>query len=383
MKFMHIADLHIGKQLYHYNMKEEQKDILNKIISLAEKEAVDGVLIAGDIYDKSVPSAESVAVFDEFLSALNQLDCAVFLVAGNHDSAERIDYASSILAHHRVHIAGVPPRNEGEYLHHVMLEDAYGPLCVYLLPFVKPLYVRNLCKGQENISHEQAVQLIIDREDIDTSIRNVIVAHQFFTAGGTEPEKGDSELLMMGGIDKVDVSVLDAFDYGAFGHIHRAQRIGADYLRYAGTPLAYSVKEADAAKSVTIVELRAKGSTPIIRQLPLEPLHRIRVLRGTMEEVLSQASDYEEDYVSITLTDEKDPYKPKERLEAVYKRILTIQVDNSRTRQILSMESEVLEDADPLEVFESFYREVQGQDMNEAEIAVLMNMLNRTITTEE
>lgn len=382
MKFMHISDLHIGKQLCHYNMRVEQSDILQKIVNIAAAESVDAVLIAGDIYDKSVPSAEAVAVFDEFLTGLHALDKEIFLIAGNHDSAERIDYAGEILARHKVHIAGMPPRNQEEYLHKAVLTDTYGEVNVYLLPFIKPMYVRSMFQEKETLSYEEAVAGLLDREQVDTSVRNVLVAHQFFVSGTNETMRGDTELLLMGGIDKVDVSVLPDFDYAAFGHIHRAQRIGNDAYRYSGTPLAYSVKESDYEKTVTIAELNEKGSKPVIRQIPLEPLRKITVLRGTLAQVLEEAKRYAEDYVSITLTDEQDPYKPKERLEEVYPYILEIQIDNSRTRQIMNTEGDIQEDVDPLTVFEGFFYEVQGRSMNEAEESLFRNMLNETIGTE-
>lgn len=383
MKFMHISDLHIGKQLYHYNMRAEQRDILHKMIHIAEDEQTDAILIAGDIYDKSVPSAEAVSVFDEFLTELHALNKEIFVIAGNHDSAERIDYAGEILARHRVHIAGMPPRNGSEHLHRTVLADEYGNVNIYLLPFVKPMYVRGVFPEKETVSYEEAVAGLLTREEIDTSERNILVAHQFFVSGTNEPKTGDTELLMLGGIDKVDISVLPDFDYAAFGHIHRTQRIGRDHYRYSGTPLAYSVKEADREKSVTIVEIKEKGSKPDIKQIPLEPLRKITVLRDTLVHVLEQAERYAEDYVYITLTDEDDPYKPKERLEEVYPYILGIQIDNSRTRQIMNTEGRILKDVDPFTVFERFFEEVQGRSMNEAEESLLSDMLNEALGTEE
>lgn len=401
MKLLHIADLHIGRQLFHYSLREEQLAVLRQITDIAVREQVDAVLIAGDVYDKPVPSAEAVALLDQFLSGLDERNIAVFLVAGNHDSGERIDFASSILARHRVYIAGLPPRQPEEYLRHVDMEDAYGTVRIYLMPFVKPSYVRQAMPEQEIDSYETAVRLLLEREQVDTGIRNVLVAHQFVTSGGVEPEKGDSEMLYVGGVDRIDASVLFEFDYVALGHIHRTQRIGRECCRYAGAPLAYSVKEAESQKSVTLVELGEKGTAPLIRQLPLVPLRRIRVIEGRLADILAEASREDnaedgepssqdsgnisrnDDYVSIVLTDEEDPYKPKERLEAVFPRILNIQIDNSRTRQIWNGEGEILEEVSPREVFARFFREVQGREMNQGERQMFEKVWNETVRTEE
>lgn len=400
MKLLHMADLHIGRQLAHYSLREEQQDMLRRITELAVREQVDGVLIAGDVYDKPVPSAEAVALLDEFLSGLDERNIAVFMIAGNHDSGERIDFASSILARHQVHIAGLPPRRPEEYLRHVELKDDYGGVRIYLLPFVKPSYVRQAMPEQEIDSYETAVRLLLEREQVDAGIRNVLVAHQFVTAGGAEPEKGDSELLYVGGVDHVDVSVFEPFDYVALGHIHRAQRIGRESCRYAGAPLAYSVKEAEHEKSVTLVELREKGVPPVIRQIPLQPLRRVRVIRGELEEILAAAcrNDTEasggatpsgkescrnDDYVSIILEDETEPYKPRERLEGVFSRILSIQLDNSRTRMLWSGEEEQSEEMPPREVFARFFREVRGREMNEGERQMFEKAWNKVVKTEE
>lgn len=219
MKFFHLSDLHIGKQLYHYNMMDEQRDILDQIVELTKREQPDAVLIAGDIYDTPVPSAESVALFDHFLTELNEIEpqVTVCMIAGNHDSAKRLDFASSILAKHRVVIAGMPPVTEEEHLEQVVFEDAYGEVAVYLLPFVKPSYVRGF--GAEIGTYEDAVHFLIEREQIDPEKRNVIVSHQFYTSEGVAPELSDSEIHLVGGLEQVDVSVLEAFDYAALGHI--------------------------------------------------------------------------------------------------------------------------------------------------------------------
>ena len=242
MKLFHLSDLHIGKQLHHYNLAAEQRKTLAQIVALAKSEHPDAILIAGDIYDTPVPSAEAVSVFDAFLSALCEIEpqIAVMIIAGNHDSARRIDFASSILAKHEVYITGLPPMQEGETIRRVTLADGYGEVDFYLLPFVKPGYVRKLF-DEEIKGYDMAVRRLIEREEIDPARRCVILSHQFYTAGGKEPATCDSEIHYVGGVENVDAGVLAPFDYAALGHIHRAQHIGAEKYRYCGAPFPYSI----------------------------------------------------------------------------------------------------------------------------------------------
>ncbi len=377
MKFFHLSDLHIGKQLHHYNMVDEQRDILDQIVELTKREQPDAVLIAGDIYDTPVPSAESVALFDHFLTELNEIEpqVTVCMISGNHDSAKRLDFASSILAKHRVVIAGMPPVNEEEYLEQVVFQDAYGEVAVYLLPFVKPSYVRGF--GAEIGTYEDAVHFLIEREQIDPEKRNVIVSHQFYTSEGVAPELSDSEIHLVGGLEQVDVSALDAFDYAALGHIHRKQKVGSEKNRYCGTPLQYSVSEAESLKAVLLVELGEKGKDPVITEIPLVPKRQVRKLTGTFEEVCAAATEENcHDYVSITLTDEVEAYRPKERLEEIYDHILEIRIDNERTRRILDWKEEEMESLHPYDAFCSFFREMNGRDLTEEEDTRIREIIN-------
>lgn len=379
MKFFHLSDLHIGKQLHRYHMAEEQRDILNQIVELARAEQPDAVLIAGDIYDSPVPSAEAVSIFDDFLTALNEIEpqITVFIIAGNHDSAKRLDFASSILAKHKVYIAGMPPMREDEFIDRVTLADEYGEVDFYLLPFVKPMYVRHLF-AEENLTYDLAVRKLLAREQIDAAKRNVIVSHQFYTAGVSEPEVCDSEVRLVGGIENVDVSVLEPFAYAALGHIHRPQKIGREVYRYCGTPLAYSVSEAGDAKSVTVVELAEMESGPIIRELPLAPMRKVRKLCGKLEEILAQAAEENKhDFVSITLTDEVEAYQPKERLEGCFDHILEIRIDNARTRNLLTFSEEDAENLEPYEAFARFFAEMNGREMTEQEDALIREIINK------
>lgn len=378
MKFFHLSDLHIGKQLYHYHMGAEQRMILAQIVELAEREKPDAVILAGDIYDSPVPSAEAVSIFDKFLTDLCETlpKTAVFVIAGNHDSARRLDFASSILAKHRVHIAGLPPMRAEEKIKRVTLADGYGEVDFYLLPFVKPSYVRAVFE-EEIPDYDTAVRKLLEREEIDDTKRNVIISHQFYTAGGQKPEICESETHMVGGIENVDVAVLGAFDYAALGHIHRSQKMGREIYRYCGTPLQYSVSEAGNEKSVTMVTLREKGKEPQIETIPLKPLRNVRKLVGTLAEITDSADEtLRHDFVSVTLTDEVEVYQPKAYLEEYFDHILEIRIDNARTRKLLDFEEEEQESLHPYEAFVRFFAEMNGRELTEEEEVLLRQVTN-------
>ena len=378
MKFFHISDLHIGKQLHHYSMLEEQRDILLQVVLCAQKEKPDALLIAGDIYDTPVPSAEAVAVFDEFLTKLCEVDSRmeICIIAGNHDSAKRIDFASSILAKHRVHIAGMPPMKQEQFLKKVTISDAGGNTNIYLLPFVKPAYVRKLFE-EEGLSYDTAVKKLLEREEINPSERNILISHQFYTTGGIEPETCDSEVRMVGGIENVDAKILEQFDYAALGHIHKGQKIGREENRYCGTLLQYSVSEALDEKTLLMAELQEKGTKPVLTKLPLKPMRRVRKLVGGIEEILAMATEENcHDFVSITLTDEVEAYHPKERLEAQYDHILEIKIDNARTRKLLEFSEVQTESLEPYDAFMAFFKEMNGRDMTQEEDALMQEIIN-------
>ena len=377
MRFFHLSDLHIGKQLHHYSLLEEQRGLLAQIVSYAKEEKPDAILIAGDIYDTPVPAADAVAVFDEFLSQLDDLEqeLTICVIAGNHDSARRLDFASQILAKHAVHIAGLPPRTEEDRLKKVIIEDVYGEIEIYLLPFVKPGMVRKLF-SDEVLSFSDAVSRLLAREEIDETKRNVLVSHQFYAGGGETPITSDSEVHVAGGIDNVDIGVLNPFDYAALGHIHREQKVGKESNRYSGTMFPYSVSEAEDEKFVLLVEMRAKGEDIVYKKLPLQPNRRVRKLVGTMEEILSMAGGEKcHDYVSVTLTDEVEAYHPRDQLEEVYDHILEIRIDNSRTKKLLQLGDFETQNLEPYEAFCNFFAEINGREMTEEEDAMLMEVL--------
>lgn len=380
MKFFHLSDLHIGKQLHHYNLKEDQEYILREVLDYVRDLSPDAVVIAGDIYDKSVPSAEAVALFDRFLTVLSEISPAVLLllISGNHDSAERLDYASEILGRQNIYIAGQAPRDKEDYLKKVTLTDEYGEVNFYLLPFMKPGYVRNVFEEEVPETYSDAVKWILEREKIDAGQRNVLVSHQFYTGNGQKPQTCDSEMFSVGGIDNVDIGPLLQFDYAALGHLHGAQQVGKETIRYCGTLLKYSVSEAKQEKTLHMVTLKEKGSEAEVVKLALHPLRDVRELRGTLSEIIENAEpENKDDYVSITLTDEVDPYKPKEQLEKVYTHILEVRMDNARTRKRLEQFDGEIEFSDPFTAFGEFYEEMQGRKMSEDERGVMEQVLDK------
>ena len=382
MKFFHLSDLHIGKQLHRYNLKEAQQVILKEVITYAKELRPDAIVIAGDIYDKSVPSAEAVNVFDEFLTDLSEItpEIPILIISGNHDSPDRLKYASEILKRHHIYLAGNVPERPEEHIEKVTLHDAYGEVNFYLLPFMKPAYVKNIFVDGTPETYSDAVKEIIKREKIDyKDKRNVLVSHQFYVGEKAEsPETCDSEVFSVGGIDNVDIGSVKEFDYVALGHLHGAQCIGKPEIRYCGTLLKYSVSESTQNKSLTVVTLKAKGEKPEIENYPLHPLRDVRKKKGTLDEIIKEAQETEkDDYISITLTDEIDPYKPKEQLERIFSHILEIRVDNQRTRTKLKEMDEELVMKDPFTSFAEFYKEMQGREMNGEEETIMKEIFDK------
>lgn len=374
MKFFHLSDLHIGKQLHLYSLKEEQKAVLNEIIQYAEKEKPQAIVIAGDVYDKSVPSAEAVAVFDEFIRNLSELSLKIFVISGNHDSPERLEFAGSLLEKQGLYIAGLPPVKETDRIKKVVLCDEEGEVCFWLLPFLKPSYVRGIFPEKENLSYAETVKMLLEREEMDLSVRNVLVTHQFFTASGKEPFRSDSETVYVGGAGNVDVSAVQNFDYVAMGHIHKAQYVGEERFRYCGTPLKYSAGESGDTKTLTAVTLGKKGEGIKIETLPLQPMRDVQQLKGRFEELIRLGT---EDYVSLTLTDEKMPYQPREQLEKVFPNILELKVENTRTKREISGFLKEAEQAEPCVLFENFYEEIHGISMTEEERQLVREILEK------
>lgn len=387
MRFFHISDLHIGKQLYYYSLRDSQQAILRQIIDKVREYRPDAVLIAGDIYDKAVPSGEAYELFDDFLNQFADLSPAVpvLIIAGNHDNAMRLKYASAFLEQHQIYISVLPPQQENEYLKKITLEDEAGEVNFYLLPYLRPGYVRQLFPEGAVTDENSAVAAVLRREQIDTAKRNVLLSHQFYTAGGKQPAACDSEIasIMVGGIDSVDISCLKSFDYVALGHIHGAQSMGASYIRYSGTPLKYSVSEEHHSKGITLVTLGEKGTSVQWEQIALEPLYDVYSIRGTLQEVIDRtAGEICEDYVSITLTDEESLYRPKDQLAEHYSHILEVKLDNQRTRERFVQAGEESESLDPMTVFREFYQLMNQEPLSEEEEAVMQQVIDNAIKEE-
>ena len=372
MKLIHLSDLHIGKRVNEYSMLEDQAYILLKIRGIIEEEKPDAVLIAGDVYDKSVPSAEAVQLLDDFLCALAEKGQQVFLISGNHDSPERLAFGGRLMEASGIHMS---PVYHGA-VEPVYLEDEFGRVAVYLLPFVKPAHVRRYFPEETIESYTDAVRVAVNAMQADVSVRNVLVTHQFVTGA----ERSESEELSVGGSDNVDASVFDEFDYVALGHIHGPQKIGRETLRYCGTPLKYSFSEAKHEKSVTVVELKEKGDVAV-RTLPLEPLHDMREIRGTYEE-LTAKSYYEgtktDDYLHITLTDEEDIIGAVDKLSVIYPNLMKLDYDNKRTRLQQGVgEAEQVEQKSPIQLFAELYEKQNNQPMSEEQTAFVGKLIEK------
>lgn len=363
MKLMHLADLHLGKRVNGFSMMEDQEYILNRILEIMEEEQPDGLLIAGDVYDKTIPPAEAVRRMDDFLTAVAEKHVPVFLISGNHDSAERVAFGHQLMQGSGIWIS---PVYDGTIRHHT-LEDRWGEVNIYLISFLRPSVVRSFFPDVEIEDYTDALRTIIEDLQVDTSRRNVVLAHQFVTAAGALPETCDSEQLSVGGLDRVDGSVFSPFDYTALGHLHGPQRVGSETIRYAGSPLKYSFSELHQKKSVTVAELRAKGETEI-RQIPLQPRREMIELRGTFEEILEEArkkGEPQTDYYHMILTDETDVVDALSRLREYYPNIMLLDYDNRRTRSQKEVEQlDRVEERTPGELFAALYEQQNGQEMD-------------------
>lgn len=360
---MHLADLHLGKRVNGFSMMEDQEYLLNRILEIMEEEQPDGLLIAGDVYDKTIPPAEAVRLMDDFLTAVAAKHVPVFLISGNHDSAERVAFGHQLMQGSGIWIS---PMYDGIIRHHT-LEDRWGEVNIYLIPFLRPSVVRSFFPDVEIEDYTDALRTIIEDLQVDTSRRNVVLAHQFVTAAGALPETCDSEQLSVGGLDRVDGSVFSPFDYTALGHLHGPQRVGSETIRYAGSPLKYSFSELHQKKSVTVAELRAKGETEI-RQIPLQPRREMIELRGTFEEILEEArkkGELQTDYYHMILTDETDVVDALSRLREYYPNIMLLDYDNRRTRSQKEVEQlDRVEERTPGELFAALYEQQNGQEMD-------------------
>lgn len=376
MKFFHLSDLHIGLKLYNRDLLEDQKYILKQIVEKALEEKPDAVVIAGDIYDKAVPSAEAVQVFDRFISELAEAlpEADIMMISGNHDSAPRVNLFRSVLSRQKIHMIGIPPVNPEDYIEKVTLEDSFGNVNFYLLPFVRPSMVRQIVGTKEDgssFSYNETIHKLIGRENVNALERNVLVSHQFYLPMGSDSDKierMDSEIRTVGNIDEVRADMLEWFDYAALGHIHKPMKVGGEAYRYCGTPLACSVSEAEQQKGIIVVEMADKGNLKT-KVLTLKPLRQVRVIRGSLKEVLKQGSS---DYVAVILTDkvDLDVIDMQERIRSVFPNLLEIRRE---TWKKADYSGSIAADADfdPFELCCSFLKE-----LDEAEQELLRDVIN-------
>jgi len=372
MKFIHTADLHLGKYVNGFSMLEDQKYILSMIGKIIGEEKPNGLLIAGDIYDKAVPPEDAVQLFEEFLEKVTSMGVPVFAISGNHDSAVRFSFGSELM------------KKSGIYFAHpfcgistpVIFSDEFGEVCIYMLPFVRPASVRKYFPDQDINSYEKAVESCIKSMNVDRSKRNILIAHQFVTGA----KRSDSEEINVGGLDNVSEKIFDCFDYVALGHIHGPQRIGRDSLRYSGTPLKYSFSECGHKKSLSRVTINQKGNVDV-EEIPLTPLHDMRTIRGTFDEVCAQGKSGHfdaKDYIGITLTDEEEIPSGVDKLRNVFPNLMSVEYDNSRTR--INSQIENLDDVkgiSPLELFDMLYEQQNARHLSDVQKKYLAAMIER------
>ncbi len=364
MKLFHLSDLHLGKRVNEFSMIEDQKYILKEILTRVNEEKPDGILIAGDVYDRSVPTEDAMKLWDEFLISLAEKKVPVFAISGNHDSAIRFSDHGPLVDVTGIHLSPVYDGNAK----HFTLTDEFGEVNFYLLPFIKPATVRNVFPDEEISDYTDACRVAIEHMEVDENKRNVILAHQFVTGA----VRCESEEVVVGGLDNVDASVFDAFDYVALGHIHGKQKIGREEVRYCGTPLKYSFSEKDHEKSITVVELLKKGEVKI-SEIPLVPRRDLREIKGSYAD-LTLKENYEntntEDYIHAVLTDENDVIDAIGKLRVIYPNLMKLSYDNKRTReQRVVTDATDVEQKTPLELFEEFYEKQNNSEMSSEQTA--------------
>ena len=375
MRFIHLSDLHIGKSVNGFSMLDEQRHVFKQICDYIESKKADAVIIAGDVYDRAVPGVEAVKLFDNFLSELANRKAAVMIISGNHDSPERLNFARRLLSHH-IYICG---EFDG-ILRYVTLQDDYGDICFWLLPFIKPAYVNNFFPGRKIESYGDAVAAILETIKIDLNMRNVLVSHQYYTTAGVSLCRSESELSPIGGLDAIDSGILRHFDYAALGHLHISQKAG-DHIRYAGSPVKYSFSECQHDKSVLLVEICEKGVLTL-EELKLTPMHDMREIKGKLDTLLSEdftSREKRDDYLRVILTDEEELADPMGKIRSVYPNVMSLEFENSRTRIDLAADS--LESGctkfSVFDLFCEFFMETQGSVMSEGQAAIVKDILKK------
>lgn len=371
MKFLHLGDLHLGKTLFDFDLVEDQRYILDQILCIAEKESVDGVLIAGDVYDKSVPSEAATKLLDYFLMKLAQKEIKVFMVSGNHDSDDRLNYGSTLFASNQIFISAV---FDGK-LHRQSFADGDTKIDIYMLPFVKASQVRHYFPDEKIESYDDAVRTIIRNTDINEDNKNILVAHQFVSGKGEDPALAGSESVgtqSVGLVEKIGYNCFDDFDYVALGHIHSPQKVGREEIRYAGSPLKYSLSEANNEKSVSLITVSAQERVKI-ELVPLKPMRNVRHIKGTLKELLDKKNvKAPEDFIYATLTDEDIINDAMGIFQQIYPNTVRIDYDNTHTREIEQVDiSKIAENKSFPELIGDFYRLMYGCEITEEEMDVM------------
>ena len=364
MKLFHLSDLHLGKRVNEFSMLEEQKNVLDQIISASKLHRPDGVMIAGDVYDKSIPSTEAIDLFDDFICALSELSIPVFIISGNHDSPERLAFGRRLMDKSGVYISPVYSRD----CLPITLLDNYGAVNIYMLPFIKPVHARAAFPDEKIESYTDALSCAVKAMNIDAGKRNILLAHQFVTGAS----RSDSEEITVGGLDNVDATVFESFDYVALGHIHRPQNIIENKIRYCGTPLKYSFSEIGNDNSITVVELQQKGDVSI-STIPLNPIHDMRKLRGTFDELILGSS---EDYLGIVLTDEDYILNALDKLRNNYPNIMQLDYDNTQTKNRATLaELQQIKETDPFALFSEFYQKQNNMPLSDEQSAFIKELI--------
>ena len=371
MKILHLSDLHFGKRLNNFSLLEDQIYVNQQIFQLAKNQKIDAVIIAGDIFDKSIPSADAVHLFDEFLNFWAELNLPIFIISGNHDSAERLSFGLNIFSHNNIYIS---PVYNGE-IKSITLKDNYGNINFYLLPFLKPSMVRPFFPDEEIKSHTQALKIALKNLPLNKDERNILIAHQFVTGAVVS----DSEEINVGGLDNIDAHIFDDFDYVALGHIHTPQTILRDTIRYCGSLLKYSFSEANQQKSATIIDITTKEQINITT-FPIKPLHDMRKIKGSYAELTNRQNYINtntDDYIFATLTDEEDIPDAINRLRSIYPNIMQLEYDNKRTRtnQIIDT-SDINSLKTPIEFFNEFYQLQNNQGLNDAQMQIMQDLID-------
>ncbi|GMO25130.1 MAG: exonuclease SbcCD subunit D [Termitinemataceae bacterium] len=390
MTFLHLSDLHIGKTVNGFSMLDEQRSFFKQVIKYIQAEKPAAVIIAGDVYDRAVPGIESVIMFDDFLTELSNEDLTVIIVSGNHDSPERLNFASRLLTEKQIHVCGM---FDGK-LRSLPLHDEYGDVHFWLLPFIKPASVRDIFSQRVIDTYDDALLAALESANIDYAQRNVLVSHQFFTKTGANVVRSDSELNLVGGLDAMNVDLISRFDYAALGHLHGAQSVAYDHICYAGSPLKYSFSEQHQKKSVSLVKLREKGSLTTVK-LPITPLHDMRQIKGKLDD-LTNAQLFErdsgalknsiDDYLHVVLTDCEEITDPMGKLRSIYPNIMALDFENSRTNidlGAIAANSEKIETLSVYDLFCNFFLEASGSVMSNEQSSIVREMLEQTKETNE